>query len=250
MIEAINNPLNSWSKREKFESPDEVYTPEEAIYPLLEFIKYLNIDKDNMVIWDCAYGSGRLAENFEKFGYCIFGNGNADFLKESLENVNLKETESIDAIITNPPYSIKDKFLERAFKIGIPFAFLLPTKAIGEQKRVSMFKEHGIQMIIPNERINFEIPSKKKTPWFHASWFVYGWNLPNDLNFVNMKELRDKYAKNSKSECGKKFNEKIFSKDSLEYKTGMISENENCLPNHKCPECVLNAKDGMEEKQC
>ena len=184
----IKTPEVAYSKREKFEKPDECFTPKNAILPLLDFIKHLN--KDKLVIWDCAYGSGRLAEHFNDFGYDVVGFPQCDFLKPELENV----VHGFDVIITNPPYSIKDKFLERAFKIGKPFAFLLPTKALGEQKRGEMFRKYGIQMIVPNERINFEIPSKKKSAWFHTSWFLYGWDLPSDLNFVNMQELRDKFV--------------------------------------------------------
>jgi hypothetical protein len=173
----INAPEISHSKRNKFIDKfgginNEVYTPEEAILPLIPFL-----DKTE-IIWDCAYGSGRLAEHLRKFGFKVIGGGDLDFFKEELD---------CDIILTNPPYSIKDKFLERAFKLGKPFAFLLPTKALGEQKRGRMFKEYGIQLIIPDKRINFEIPSKKKSAWFHSSWFCHGLNLSKDLNFVELK---------------------------------------------------------------
>jgi len=47
-----------------------------------------------------------------------------------------------------------------------------------------MFRDKNIQMIIPNKRINFEIPSKKKSSWFATAWFCWRLNLPNQLNFV------------------------------------------------------------------
>ncbi len=54
----IKNPETSYSKREKFVNPDECYTPEEAILPLIPFL-----DK-NKVIWDCAYGGGEIGRTF------------------------------------------------------------------------------------------------------------------------------------------------------------------------------------------
>jgi len=167
----IVSPEIEYSKREKFDKPDECYTPEEAILPLLP---YLNKD---LVIWDCAYGSGRLAEHFRKHGFKVVGNQDIDFFKDTID---------CDIIITNPPYSLKDKFLKKAFELGKPFIFLLPTKALGEQRRGEMFKKYGIHLIVPHERINFEIPSKKKSAWFHTSWFCYGMNLTKDLNFVSL----------------------------------------------------------------
>jgi len=174
-IKMINNPKTAYSKRKKFDKPDECYTPEEAILPLLPFLK-----KENL-IWDCAFGSGRLAEHFNKHGFNVMGNVNYDFLQGDSEKIG-----AFDIIITNPPYSLKDKFLEKAFKIGKPFAFLLPTTALGEQRRGKLFRKYGLQLIVPNKRINFEIPSGKKSAWFHTSWFCYKMNLPKDLNFVEL----------------------------------------------------------------
>ena len=59
----IQNPKTEYSKREKFVNPDECYTPEYAINPLLPYLR------EGWRIWDCAFGSGRLAEHFGKAGF-------------------------------------------------------------------------------------------------------------------------------------------------------------------------------------
>ena len=169
------NPLTEYGRREKFVDPDECYTPEIAILPLLPFMK------DCKIIWDCAYGTGRLAEHFRKFGFDVIGDSSRDFFG------NVYPLDSIcDIICTNPPYSKKDKFLARAFEIGKPFALLLPLTTLGSLKRNKMFMDNEIQMIIPNRRINFEIPSKKSSAWFATAWFCYKMNLPKQLNFVEI----------------------------------------------------------------
>jgi hypothetical protein len=176
------NPKKYWSKREKFKdrfggTNNEVYTPEIAILPLLPYLK------KGWVVWDCAFGSGRLAKHFTREFFKVVGNKDIDFLKHDFLDY--------DIIVTNPPYSLKDKFLERAFEIGKPFAFLLPTTALGEQKRGKLFRKYGIQLIVPDKRINFEIPSGKKSAWFHTSWFCYKLSLPKDLMFVELKEVEN-----------------------------------------------------------
>ena len=170
---SVKNPKTAYAKRDKFEKPDECYTPENAIYPLLPFLN------ENQIIWDCAFGSGRLAKHFKKFGFIVEGDKYFNFFNSNLY---------CDIIITNPPYSLKDKFLERAFEIGKPFAFLLPLTTLEGIKRSKMFRENEIQMIIPNRRINFEIPSGKKSAWFATAWFCYKMNLPKQLNFVELKD--------------------------------------------------------------
>jgi hypothetical protein len=180
----ITNPKTAYSKREKFIDDfggqnNNVYTPEEAIYPLLPYLK-----KEN-TIWDCAFGSGRLAEHFAKFGFKVIGQKDINFLSE-----NDGYVDTWDILITNPPYSFKDQFLKRAFELNRPFAFLLPLTTLEGIKRGNMFREHHIQLIIPDRRINFEIPSGKKSSWFATAWFCYGLNLPKDLMFVSLTQER------------------------------------------------------------
>lgn len=149
---------------------DELYTPKYAIYPLLPFL-----DKE-IKIWECASGKGDLAKHFREEGFEVREGYNffEDYFKDA------------DVIVTNPPYSMKDDFLERAFEIGKPFAFLLPLTALEGIKRGKLYRENGIQLIIPNRRINFITPSGKGTAWFQTAWFCHGLCLPKDLMFVDM----------------------------------------------------------------
>ena len=177
------NPKEFWSKREKFDMPDECYTPENAIYPLLPYIK------DFKTIWDCAFGSGLLYNHFGKFGFNVLGMEGCDFLKKDSEK--FIDFVGFDIIITNPPYSLKDKFLERAFELDKPFAFLLPLTTLEGIKRGKMFKDKNIQIIIPNRRINFTNPCGRKnisSCWFATAWFCYKMNLPEQLNFVELND--------------------------------------------------------------
>ncbi len=157
---------------------DEIFTPEYAIKPILPFLK-----KDQM-IWECAWGGGSLAKHFNKFGFNVVGLPDYDFLKEKSETI-----AKFDIIITNPPYSKKDEFLKKAFEIGKPFAFLLPLTALEGIKRGGLYNKYGIQLIVPNRRINFIMPNKQGGAWFQTAWFCYKMNLPNDLNFVEL--IRD-----------------------------------------------------------
>jgi len=151
---------------------DEIYTPENAIFPLLPFLK-----KDK-VIWECAYGEGDLAKHFQKYGFKVIGNGE-DFFNTDLD---------CDYIITNPPYSKKGQFIKRAFELNKPFAFLLPLTTLEGKFRGEIFRENRIQLIIPNKRINFITPNRGKSSWFATAWFCGNMNLEKDLNFVELKE--------------------------------------------------------------
>jgi len=159
------------SIRKKRVTLNEVYTPNEAIDLIIPYLK------KEWVIWECASGKGHIASYLKSLGFKVI-EGN-DFFEDSFENA--------DIILTNPPYSNKDDFLERAYSIGKPFAFLLPVESLGAKRRGKMYKEFGIQLIVPHDRINFIIPSGKKSSWFPTAWFCYNLHLPKDLMFVELK---------------------------------------------------------------
>ena len=156
---------------------DEFGTPKEAIEPLLPFLN------KNWIIWECAWGKGSLAKHFEEKGFKIIGEPFKVFLNK---DVGLNK-EGFNCIVTNPPYSLKEKFLERCYELGKPFALLMPLTALEGKKRGELYRRFGIQLIIPNKRFNFETPSGKGSgSWFATAWFCYKLNLLKDLMFVEL----------------------------------------------------------------
>ena len=153
---------------------DEVQTPAYAIEYLLPYIK-----KD-WIIWECAWGKGSLAKHFEDKGFKVIGSNVKDFMKE-------KVAEHFDCLITNPPYSMKEEFLDNCYKYDKPFALLMPLTALEGIKRGKLYRDNGIQLIIPNRRINFIMPNKQGSSWFATAWFCYKLNLPKDLMFVELE---------------------------------------------------------------
>lgn len=168
-------------------SPDDFQTPKEALYPLLPYLK------KEWTIWECATGKGNIENILKKFGYTVIGTDiltQNDFLRW--------QPKKFDCIITNPPYSLKDEFLERCYKLKKPFALLLPLTTFEGKKRQELFKKYGIQVIFFNRRINFETPTGKNSgAWFMTAWFTNGLQLPKELMFVdymhpNQKKLNIK----------------------------------------------------------
>jgi hypothetical protein len=154
---------------------DEYYTPIEAVEMILPFIP-----KHVRTIWECtAIKESRIVEVLRAKGYVV----TPSHIAEGKDFLTYEPEEDYDIIITNPPYSLKDKFLQRAFELKKPFMFLLPTTTLEGVKRGKMYKEYGIQLILPDLRFSFK-PGKNNGAWFHTSWFTCGLNLKNDLNFV------------------------------------------------------------------
>jgi hypothetical protein len=155
---------------------DEFFTPEYALKPLLPFLK------KNWTIWECAWGGGTLAKHLKNKGFDVKGYKSHNFLEHGFPSFDF------NCIITNPPYSKKEEFLRCAYAYGKPFALLMPLTALEGIKRGALFSKHGIQLIIPNRRINFITPPGKEASgaWFQVGWFCWKMNLPKDIMFVEL----------------------------------------------------------------
>jgi len=159
-------------------SSDDFQTPEWAIKPLLPFLKR------DWTIWECACGKGNLCRAFRKEGFNVVGTDmlyGFDFLTN--------KPVQCDCIVTNPPYSIKQQFLERAYQLKTPFAFLLPLTTFETAKRQKLFREHGLEVIFFDNRINFETPTGKRSrSWFATAWFTFGLNIGKEMTFTKTKD--------------------------------------------------------------
>lgn len=156
------------------EKNDELYTPREAIEPIL---KYLDKDK---TYWECTdFGDSNITKILRENGFKVIATK-----KEELDFLKDDPTFDFDVIITNPPYSIKDEFIKRCYELDKPFLLLLPLTALEGKQRNRLYKEYGIEIIVLDKRINFM--KNKNNVWFNTSWFCRGVCI-NQLNFEEVK---------------------------------------------------------------
>ena len=140
---------------------DELYTPKEAIEPIL---KYLDKDK---IYWECTdFGDSNIRKVLVKNGFKVIATK-----KEEIDFLKDDPSFKFDVIITNPPYSIKDKFIRRCYELDKPFMLLLPITALEGKERNKLYKKNGLELIVLNKRINFI--KEKKNVWFNTSWFCH-----------------------------------------------------------------------------
>lgn len=124
---------------------DEFYTPAYAIKPILKYLK------NKRTIW------------------CPFDTEDSLFVKILRErrheviNTHIVNGEDFfecdihcDAIVSNPPYSLKTEVLERLFSLGKPFAMLVGVVGLFEsQKRFEMFRDNPFEIMYLNRRVSY-----------------------------------------------------------------------------------------------
>lgn len=159
----------------KKEKNDELYTPPEAVIPIL---KYLDKSK---IYWECTdFGESNIRKILVENGFKVIATKKEefDFLKDD-------PLFKFDVIITNPPYSLKNKFIKRCYELNKPFMLLLPITALEGKERGELYRKNGLELIILNKRINFM--KSKKNVWFNTSWFCSG-ICNKQLNFEKVEE--------------------------------------------------------------
>lgn len=152
---------------------NELYTPYYAVDHIVKYLPkgkiiWLPFDEE----WSAFYR--RLTE----LGYRVVRSSLAegqDFFEY--------EPEHWDLIVSNPPFSIKDKVLERLYSFNKPFAVLLPLNSLQGKTRYKYFKD-GIQILSFDARICYHdkdhMDSVVKGSPFATAYFCRDL-LPKDL---------------------------------------------------------------------
>ncbi len=114
------------------------------------------------------------------------------------------EPEDYDVIVSNPPFNIKDKILDRLYDLGKPFAILLPMNSLQGKSRYKYFKQ-GIQLLTFDQRIGYHNQQSMEIPIegspFATAYFCKDL-LPSDL----IVEELQKYNRPLKEEHNEIFN--------------------------------------------
>ena len=151
----------------KKESKDDDYqTPKETWKSIQQYIP-----KDK-VVWECFYGDGNSGKYLQDLGFKVI-HQKEDFFQNNKG----------DIVVTNPPFSQKQKILQRLKELNKPFVLIMPASVLGTKMLSSLFPD--IQIIIPNGRINF-IKNGKETKgcWFASFFYCWKMDLPKDLIFL------------------------------------------------------------------
>lgn len=163
---------------------DEFYTPKYAILPI---IKYLKSNKFK-TIW-CPFDTKEslFVKLLSQNGFDVIAthlDDGGDFFKLIKKPQMLS---GIDAIVSNPPYSIKADVFEALFNSKKPFAMLVGVVGLFEsQRRFEMFKNNPFEIMYMNRRIayfkSYTEQKPSKNPPF-SSVYITSQILPQQIIF-------------------------------------------------------------------
>lgn len=166
---------------------DECYTPSYGVTPILKYIP-----KD-VVVW-CPFDKqeSEFVKQISKHNSVIFSHldNNQDFLQWEPE-------KHWDVIVSNPPFTNKRKFFERALSFNKPFALIMTNTWLNDSAPKQLFKDKDLQLLMFDKRMKFHSPDGRQNDKITFSSSYYCWNfLPKQ---IIMEELI--VPKNSNSQA-------------------------------------------------
>lgn len=176
-------PQQNYSAPEGEVHPKDCFqTPAYAIDPLVPYLRSAGIRR----IWESAAGEGNLVNALKRSGFTVWGTD----LNRGYDYFKTTPTLLWQAQVTNPPFSQKYKWLQRACELDKPFALLMPSSMLFSGKYAQpLIRQYGIEVLVPDKRVNFKTPNKGwngSAAQFHSSWFTRGLNVGQLITWVQL----------------------------------------------------------------
>lgn len=192
MLSQVFKPLGSSNHCKEERQSEDFYATDSYAIDIL-----CDVEKFDGTIWEPCCGNGNLSERLIQHGYCVcssdlinrgYGITGVDFFKEKIS--------ICDNIITNPPYSNAQSFIEHALKIlpnGCKLALFLKLTFLEGKKRKIMFLQNPPQTLyVSSSRIlcakngDFET-ARKNGSAIGYGWYIWvkGYNGETKIRWVN-----------------------------------------------------------------
>jgi hypothetical protein len=168
----MNRTLLNMKENAKIFKDDDYSTKIETLEDVVPFIK--KTDK----IYDPFYCDGYVKEQWKKLGF--------DIHHQKVDAFNLNLIPDYDIMISNIPFSCKEKCVKHALSLGKPFMLIMPISAIGSRWIVKYWDD--LQFIVPDGRYSYYKPDyaeRKSASWFDSVWVCSKMNL--DEKIIKLK---------------------------------------------------------------
>ena len=143
---------------------DECYTPDYGVKPILKYIP------DGDIVW-CPFDTkeSEFVKQISKQNEVIYSHISTgqDFFDY--------EPHAWDIIVSNPPFTNKRKYFERALSFGKPFALIMTNTWLNDSAPKQLFKDMDLQLLMFDKRMKFISPDGRNNDkiTFSSSYYCY-----------------------------------------------------------------------------
>ena len=127
---------------------DEYYTPQNAVDMIIPYI----MRGGYKTIW-CPFdkADSKFVTTLKDKGFEV----NYGHIETGQDFFGYQEPQG-EIVVSNPPFSKRDKIFERLYKWDMPFALIMNFNGLFDsRKRADIFREHKVEMLVPRGRMKF-----------------------------------------------------------------------------------------------
>lgn len=145
---------------------DECYTPNYAVTPILKYIP------EGAIVW-CPFDleHSEFVKQISKQNEVVYSH------LETGQDFFTYEPDQWDVLISNPPFTNKRKFFERALSFNKPFAMIMTNTWLNDSAPKQLFKDKDLQLLMFDKRMKFNMPDGRENDKITFSSSYYCWNL-------------------------------------------------------------------------
>ena len=163
---------------------DECYTPDYGVEPILKYIP------EGDIVW-CPFDKedSQFVIQISKQNEVV--RSHIDIGQDFFDY----EPHAWDIIVSNPPFTNKRKFFERALSFNKPFALIMTNTWLNDSAPKQLFKDRDLQLLMFDKRMKFISPDGRNNDKITFSSSYYCWNfLPKQIIMEELKVPKKKVS--------------------------------------------------------
>ena len=171
----------NFSLQIKKSETDEWYTPKEAVEIILPYLAAKGFKK---ILCPFDKEESWFVKVLQASGFDV----SHSHIETGTDFFGIENLREYDAVVSNPPFSKRQKILEKLYESGVPFAMILNFNGLFDSKaRWEIFKSNRFEIIVPKGRIHFFNDScDGNSPNFQSVYLCSG-VCENQIEFAEMR---------------------------------------------------------------
>lgn len=139
----------TFSQAIKKSNTDEWYTTEGGVEIIIPFLRINGYKK---ILCPFDTDQSNYVKVLKRNGFEVTNS----HIKTGVDFFELMDLDKYDAVVSNPPFSKREKILEKLFKSKVPFALIINFNGLFDsKKRWELFKNNKFELIVPEGRLHF-----------------------------------------------------------------------------------------------
>jgi len=168
---------------------DECYTPDYGVKPILKYIP-----KD-AIVW-CPFDTeeSEFVKQISQQNEVIYSH------LDTGQDFFTYEPDVWSCLVSNPPFTNKRKFFERALSFNKPFAMIMTNTWLNDSAPKQLFKDKDLQLLMFEQRMKFISPDGRDNNkiTFSSSYYCYNM-LPKQIIMESLDMPPKKVSNKSRS---------------------------------------------------